>query len=112
MWNLARTRQIGSSTPQHFFKALERAGSLDRLVDKMKRLPGRARTTRELTRLVWLKEKGESPWPAMKRSSIVIVQPISPLTIRTAAFNVSSPWERPSNNWFNKQGNPAGPWTR
>ncbi|WP_287099990.1 hypothetical protein [Mesorhizobium sp.] len=52
-----------------------KASSLERLVDKMKRLPSRAPTTRELARLVWQKEKGESPWPAMKRSSIAIAEP-------------------------------------
>ncbi|MER9335320.1 hypothetical protein NKJ06_15185 [Mesorhizobium sp. M0293] len=79
VWNLAEMHRLGSVTPHHFFKELERAGSLERLVDKMKRLPSRARTTRELARLVWLKEKGESPWPAMKRSSIAIVQPSCPV---------------------------------
>ncbi|MER8395175.1 hypothetical protein NKH10_25355 [Mesorhizobium sp. M1340] len=79
VWNLAEMHRLGSVTPHHFFKELERAGSLERLVDKMKRLPSRARTTRELARLVWLKEKGESPWPAMKRSSIAIVQPSYPV---------------------------------
>ncbi|RWN98937.1 MAG: hypothetical protein EOS07_36490, partial [Mesorhizobium sp.] len=69
----------GSVTPHHFFAELERAGSLERLVDKMKRLPGRTRTTtRELARLVWQKERGESPWPAMKRSSVAIVEPSCP----------------------------------
>ncbi|MER8548536.1 hypothetical protein NKH41_22845 [Mesorhizobium sp. M1169] len=79
VWNLAEMHRLGSVTPHHFFTELERAGSLERLVDKMKRLPSRARTTRELARLVWLKEKGESPWPAMKRSSIAIVQPGYPV---------------------------------
>ncbi|GLS35122.1 hypothetical protein GCM10010869_07100 [Mesorhizobium tianshanense] len=78
VWNLAEMHRLGSVTPHHFFKELERAGSLERLVDKMKRLPGGARTTRELARLVWQKERGESPWPAMKRSSIAIVQPSCP----------------------------------
>ncbi|RWM06662.1 MAG: hypothetical protein EOR72_31295 [Mesorhizobium sp.] len=75
VWNLAQMHRLGSVTPHHFFTELERAGSLERLVDKMKRLPSRARTTRELVRLVWLKERGQSPWPAMKRSSIAIAQP-------------------------------------
>ncbi|MET2832233.1 hypothetical protein [Mesorhizobium shangrilense] len=79
VWNLAQMHRLGSVTPHHFFTELERAGSLERLVDMMKRLPSRARTTRELVRLVWLKEKGESPWPAMKRSSIAIVQPTCPV---------------------------------
>ncbi|WP_292492104.1 hypothetical protein [Mesorhizobium sp.] len=79
VWNLARTHQLGSVTPEHFFKELERAGSLERLVDMMKRLPSRGRTTRELVRLVWQKEKGESPWPAMKRSVFAIVQPSCPV---------------------------------
>ncbi|TIP95368.1 MAG: hypothetical protein E5X61_42080, partial [Mesorhizobium sp.] len=68
VWNLAEMHRLGSVTPHHFFAELERAGSLERLVDKMKRLPWRAPTTRELARLVWQKERGESPWPAMKRS--------------------------------------------
>ncbi|BAB54708.1 hypothetical protein [Mesorhizobium japonicum] len=79
VWNLAQMHRLGSVTPHHFFAELERAGSLERLVDKMKRLPSRARTTRELVRLVWLKERGESPWPAMKRSNIAIVQPSCPV---------------------------------
>ncbi|SFL17766.1 hypothetical protein SAMN04488498_14813 [Mesorhizobium albiziae] len=79
VWNLAEMHRLGSVTPHHFFKELERAGSLERLVDKMKRLPRRARTTRELARLVWQKERGESPWPAMKRSSIAIVEPSCPV---------------------------------
>ncbi|WP_292502384.1 hypothetical protein [Mesorhizobium sp.] len=79
VWNLAEMHRLGSVTPHHFFKELERAGSLERLVDKMKRLPGGARTTRELARLVWQKERGESQWPAMKRSSIAIVQPSCPV---------------------------------
>ncbi|WP_292243264.1 hypothetical protein [Mesorhizobium sp.] len=79
VWNLAERHRLGSVTPHHFFAELERAGSLERLVDKMKRLPGRTRTTtRELARLVWQKERGESPWPAMKRSSIAIVEPSCP----------------------------------
>ncbi|WP_287321789.1 hypothetical protein [Mesorhizobium sp.] len=54
VWNLAERHRLGSVTPHHFFAELERAGSLERLVDKMKRLPGRTRTTtRELARLVW-----------------------------------------------------------
>lgn len=70
---------LGSITPRHFFKELERAGSLEELVDKMRRLPSRARRTRELARLVWLEERSESPWPAMKRSNIAIVQPSCPV---------------------------------
>lgn len=79
VWNMAQMHQLGSTTPRHFFKELERAGSLERLVEKMKRLPSRSRTTRELARLVWQKEKGKSPWPAMKRSVIAIVQPCCPV---------------------------------
>lgn len=79
VWNLAQMHRLGSVTPHHFFTELGRAGSLERLVDKMKRLPSRARTTRELVRLVWQRERGESPWPAMKRSGIAIVQPSSPV---------------------------------
>ncbi|BAB54577.1 hypothetical protein [Mesorhizobium japonicum] len=79
VWKLAEMYRLGSVTPHHFFAELERAGSLERLVDKMKRLPGGARTIRELARLVWQKERGESPWPAMKRSSIAIVQPSCPV---------------------------------
>ncbi|MER9048180.1 hypothetical protein NKH89_13130 [Mesorhizobium sp. M0923] len=82
VWNLAEMHRLGSVTPHHFFKELECAGSLERLVDKMKRLPRRARTTRELARLVWQKERGESPWPAMKRSSIAIVEPSCPVDHR------------------------------
>ncbi|TIP87812.1 MAG: hypothetical protein E5X58_29605 [Mesorhizobium sp.] len=79
VWNLAEMHRLGSVTPHHFFAELERAGSLERLVDKMKRLPWRTRTTtRELARLVWQKERGESPWPAMKRSSMAIVEPSCP----------------------------------
>jgi hypothetical protein len=78
VWSLAEMHRLGSVTPHHFFKELERAGSLERLIDEMKRWPRRARTTRELARLVWLREKGESPWPAMKRSSVVIVEPSFP----------------------------------
>lgn len=44
VWNLAEMHRLDSVTPHHFFKELERAGSLERLVDKMKRLPSRART--------------------------------------------------------------------
>ncbi|MFB9984750.1 hypothetical protein ACFSQQ_40905 [Mesorhizobium kowhaii] len=79
VWKLAEMHRLGSVTARHFFAALERAGSLERLVDKMKRLPGGARTIRELARLVWQKETGESPWPAMKRSSIAIVEPMCPV---------------------------------
>ncbi|WP_246592075.1 hypothetical protein [Aminobacter anthyllidis] len=79
VWNLAQLQGLGSATPRHFFRELERAGSLERLVEKMKRLPSRGRTTRELVRLVWQKERGESPWPAMKRSSIAIAQPSCPV---------------------------------
>ncbi|BCH05017.1 hypothetical protein MesoLj131b_70160 (plasmid) [Mesorhizobium sp. 131-2-5] len=75
VWNLAQIHGLGSVTPRHFFRELEREGSLERLVEKMKRLPSRAQTTRELVRLVWQKESGESPWPVMKRSSIAIVHP-------------------------------------
>ncbi|RWX58374.1 hypothetical protein EOA24_39335, partial [Mesorhizobium sp. M2A.F.Ca.ET.039.01.1.1] len=32
-----------------------------------------------LARLVWQKEGGESPWPAMKRSSIAVAQPSCPV---------------------------------
>ncbi|TIN10241.1 hypothetical protein [Mesorhizobium sp.] len=78
VWNLAEMHRLGSVTPHHFFAELERAGSLERLVDKMKRLPWRAPTTRELARLVWLRERGKSPWPAMKRSSVAIVEPSYP----------------------------------
>ncbi|RJT23988.1 hypothetical protein D3227_38035 [Mesorhizobium waimense] len=76
VWDMAQLHRLGSVTPHHFFSELERAGSLERLVEKMKRLPGRAPTTRELARLVWQRERGESPWPAMKRSGIV--EPSSP----------------------------------
>lgn len=79
VWNLAQMHGLGSVTPRHFFKELERAGSLEQLVDKMRRLPNRARRTRELARLVWLEERSESPWPAMKRSNIAIVQPSCPV---------------------------------
>ncbi|ESZ09429.1 hypothetical protein X737_32940 [Mesorhizobium sp. L48C026A00] len=79
VWNLAEMHRLGSVTPHHFFAELERAGSLERLVDKMRRLPrSTPTTTRELTRLVWLRERGESPWPAMKRSSVAIVEPSCP----------------------------------
>ncbi|WP_245489882.1 MULTISPECIES: hypothetical protein [unclassified Mesorhizobium] len=79
VWNLAEMHRLGSVTPHHFFAELERAGSLERLVDKMKRLPRRTpTTTRELARLVWQKERGESPWPAMKRSTVAIVEPSCP----------------------------------
>ncbi|WP_287300788.1 hypothetical protein [Mesorhizobium sp.] len=79
VWNLAEMHRLGSVTPHHFFAELERAGSLERLVDKMKRLPWRTpTTTRELARLVWQKERGESPWPALKRSSMAIVEPSCP----------------------------------
>ncbi|WP_244662167.1 hypothetical protein [Mesorhizobium huakuii] len=50
VWKLAERHRLGSVTPHHFFAELERAGSLERLVDKMKRLPGRPpTTTRELS---------------------------------------------------------------
>ncbi|RWO40141.1 MAG: hypothetical protein EOS11_20485 [Mesorhizobium sp.] len=79
VWNLAEMHRLGSVTPHHFFAELERAGSLERLVEKMKRLPRHTpTTTRELARLVWLRERGESPWPAMKRSSVAIVEPSCP----------------------------------
>jgi hypothetical protein len=78
VWSLAEMHRLGSVTPHHFFKELERAGSLERLIDRMKWWPRRARTTRELARLVWLRERGESPWPAMKRSSVAIVEPSCP----------------------------------
>ncbi len=74
VWNLAQMHRLGRGTPQNFFRELARAGSLERLIDELKQLPSRTRTTHELARLVWLKEKGESPWPAMKPSSIAIVQ--------------------------------------
>ncbi|MER8928634.1 hypothetical protein [Mesorhizobium sp. M0859] len=45
VWNLAQMHRLGRVTPHHFFRELERAGSLERLIDKMKRLPSRARTT-------------------------------------------------------------------
>ncbi|WP_245490176.1 MULTISPECIES: hypothetical protein [unclassified Mesorhizobium] len=78
VWGTAEKHRLGSVTPHHFFTELERAGSLERLVDKMNRLPSRARTRRELARLVLAEERGESPWPPMKRSGFVIVQPSSP----------------------------------
>lgn len=61
VWNLAEMHRLGSVTPHHFFAELERAESLERLVDKMKRLPWRAPTTRELARLVWLRGEGREP---------------------------------------------------
>ncbi|BBD41400.1 hypothetical protein Amn_pc01150 (plasmid) [Aminobacter sp. Y103A] len=80
VWKLAELHRLGSVTPHHFFTELGRAGSLERLIDKMKRLPGRTpATTRELARLVWQKERDESPWPAMKRSNIAVMQPSCPV---------------------------------
>lgn len=75
VWSLAETHRLGIVAPHHFFKELQRAGSLERLVDRIKRYPKRAPLTSELIRLVWLKETGESPWPAMKRSKITIAEP-------------------------------------
>ncbi|WP_206522188.1 hypothetical protein, partial [Mesorhizobium sp. M1A.F.Ca.IN.022.05.2.1] len=75
VWSLAETHRLGSVAPHHFFKELQRAGSLEQLVDRIKRYPKRAPLTSELIRLVWLKETGESPWPAMKRSKITIAEP-------------------------------------
>lgn len=75
VWSLAETHRLGSVAPHHFFKELQRAGSLEQLVDRIKRYPKRAPLTSELIRLVWLKEMGESPWSAMKRSKITIVEP-------------------------------------
>ncbi|RUV46540.1 hypothetical protein EOA85_35695, partial [Mesorhizobium sp. M5C.F.Ca.IN.020.29.1.1] len=75
VWSLAETHRLGSVAPHHFFKELQRAGSLEQLVDRIQRNPKRAPTIRELARLVYLNETGKSPWPAMKRSKITIAQP-------------------------------------
>lgn len=75
VWSLAETHRLGSVVPRHFFKELQRAGSLERLVDNIKRYPKRAPKTCELVRLVCLKETGKSPWPALKQSKSTIAEP-------------------------------------
>lgn len=75
VWSLAETHRLGSVAPHRFSRSCNARGSLERLVDRIKRRPKRAPMMCELARLVCLREKGESPWPAMKRSKITIAEP-------------------------------------
>lgn len=61
VWSLAETHRLGSVAPYHFVKELQRAGSLELLVDRIKRRPKRAPMMCELVRLVYLRETGEAP---------------------------------------------------